>query len=547
MYIKAGFLIILFVLQFLCFVSDAQNLCPNPGFEQLNGCPAGPGELNLATPWTDAGNPTDLFSVCHVNSGTPSCNDVSVPLNFAGHTAAHSGSAYAGFYTKMPNANERTYLQAPINPFVAGQLYEVSAYFKRSTGSKYATNNLGITFSTNALSQAGNQFIPVTPQAVLPNVVADTGSWTRLTSYYVAFGGEKYITVGNFKNDGGTIAFNFINPSPPCVPINSSAFYYVDDISVTTITEQLSIIGDTVICIGQSTGLLGVTNTTGWWSTAALPADTIATTNNLLTITPATTTSYIWHSLQSSYMVTVSVVIPPILVLPNDSTVCEGVEIMLDATCAGCTYNWSTGANTPTITVSASGSYSLSVNNGGCYARDTFNLTVLASPEIEFMNGLAVCADNEVKVILDAGIAQTYTWSPGGDTTQSILVSEPGTYSVEVTYSNGCTRHAVTLIDENCPELIFIPGAFTPNNDGKNDLFYAEGTNVKNYKILIFNRWGKLIFETATLGISGGWNGKSEGKYAEQGVYTYQVSYDALQVNGRTKPVKKPGYFILLR
>ncbi|MBL0343084.1 MAG: gliding motility-associated C-terminal domain-containing protein [Bacteroidetes bacterium] len=208
---------------------------------------------------------------------------------------------------------------------------------------------------------------------------------------------------------------------------------------------------------------------------------------------------------------------------------------------------WSTGSTAAQITVADSGLYTVSANNGGCIVRDTFQLTVLATPELEFQQGLFVCADNEAEVLLDAGPGQTYLWSPGGDTTQVVAITEPGNWSVVVTHANGCTRTAIAEVGENCPELLFIPGAFTPNNDGKNDVFYAEGTNVKNFKIRIFNRWGQQLFETSNIGITGGWNGKFEGKNASEGVYTYQLSYDALQLNGRTKPEKRSGYFVLLR
>src|SRR5689334_20025015 len=108
----------------------AQNLCPNPGFEQLNGCPAGTGEINLAAPWSSAGFPSDLFINCHVNSVPASCNDVSVPDNFAGNSAAHNGSAYAGFFALSSTANQRTYIQAPLSSsLVNNQLYQVSVFF----------------------------------------------------------------------------------------------------------------------------------------------------------------------------------------------------------------------------------------------------------------------------------------------------------------------------------------------------------------------------------------------------------------------------------
>jgi len=539
----------LFLLFFIYYHNSfSQNLCPNPGFEQLSGCPVGSGEINLAQPWSGAGIVPDLFSFCHVNGTPAGCNDVSVPANFAGNTTAHGGSAYAGFYTKRGTANQRTYLQAPFTtPLVNGQLYRVTAWFRRSGFSKYATNRIGITLSTNALSQTGNQFIPVTPQAELTNVIADTGSWTSLTSYYVAVGGEAYITIGNFRNDANTTAFNFAIPSPACTQMNTSAFYYVDDVSVTTIVEQLSVIGDTVICTGQSTALQGVTNTAGWWSAFATPTDTLPSVNNVLGVTPAVTTTYLWNGIESSYSVTVSVVDPPQFTLPADTIVCESKTVLLDATCTGCTYIWSTGETTAQIQAADGGWYVVSANNGGCIVKDSFLLDVLATPDVILNQSIAICPDNDEKTVLDAGLGDSYLWLPGNETTQTIIVALPGAYSVVVSHGNGCTKSDSTIIAENCPEVLFIPGAFTPNNDGKNDLFYADGTNVKNYEIVIYSRWGQKVFETKNIGLPGGWNGKFNDTKAPEGLYNYIVTYDAIQVSGKSKPEKRTGYFTLLR
>ncbi|HMT30622.1 MAG TPA: hypothetical protein PKD91_15200, partial [Bacteroidia bacterium] len=63
--VRSACIVLLFLL--ITFNSFSQNLCPNPGFEQLSGCPVGPGEINLAAPWTGAGVPSDLFSFCHAN------------------------------------------------------------------------------------------------------------------------------------------------------------------------------------------------------------------------------------------------------------------------------------------------------------------------------------------------------------------------------------------------------------------------------------------------------------------------------------------------
>lgn len=70
------------------------------------------------------------------------------------------------------------------------------------------------------------------------------------------------------------------------------------------------------------------------------------------------------------------------------------------------------------------------------------------------------------------------------------------------------------------PGLVFIPNAFTPNGDGKNDIFKPEGS-IKELQMKIFNQWGEMISETTVVG--SGWNGMSAGKAQPMGVYTYAI------------------------
>ena len=71
---------------------------------------------------------------------------------------------------------------------------------------------------------------------------------------------------------------------------------------------------------------------------------------------------------------------------------------------------------------------------------------------------------------------------------------------------------------------IFIPNAFTPDNDGMNDFFAPKGINIREFEMLIFNRWGEMIF--STYDIDQGWDGTSEkegGAMVQQGVYFYRI------------------------
>jgi gliding motility-associated-like protein len=71
--------------------------------------------------------------------------------------------------------------------------------------------------------------------------------------------------------------------------------------------------------------------------------------------------------------------------------------------------------------------------------------------------------------------------------------------------------------------LVFAPNAFTPNEDGRNDSFYPvlNGFVGWNYKLLIFDRWGEVIYETKER--LEGWDGRSNGREAQIDVYVWKV------------------------
>ena len=73
------------------------------------------------------------------------------------------------------------------------------------------------------------------------------------------------------------------------------------------------------------------------------------------------------------------------------------------------------------------------------------------------------------------------------------------------------------------PEFTFyIPNAFTPDGDGKNDVFNGNGTNIAEYEMLIFNRWGELVFSTNSLDYS--WDGTYKASPEPKiDVYVYKV------------------------
>lgn len=541
----------LVVLTGYCFVAvdlSAQNLVPNGGFEQLSGCPSGTGEISLAPPWSSAGAPADLFNSCHVNSLPSNCSNVSVPLNFAGSAPAQAGSSYAGIYTLKNVPNERTYLTVPLtSPLNAGQLYRVAAFFRKSSTCNIATGNIGMLFSTAPLIQPGNGVINLSPPLEHTPMITDTTTWTAFSGFYNASGGEGHLCIGNFRNDASTTFTPVSLPAPFCSTMQNGSYYLVDDVSVSAITEQLNIIGDTVICSGEYTTLTGITNTTGWWSALSTPQDTIPSINNSISVSPLSTSTYLWHGLLSTISVTVTVTSPPVFSPLPDTMVCEGEFVEFDVTVAGCTYSWSNGATSPSISLGEGGTYMVTVSNAGCSVRDTFILIVIPAPVPTLPSIATFCSELGETLLLEAGPGLNYYWDPVGDTSASLQVLQPGIYTVMVTHAVGCTKSATVEVTEQCLATLFVPGAFSPNGDGKNDLFFADGSGLENYDLVIFNRWGQPVFETTRVGIPGGWNGSFQGLAAPAGVYVYRMSYSYNEPNGKKIKITKNGSFYLIR
>jgi len=99
------------------------------------------------------------------------------------------------------------------------------------------------------------------------------------------------------------------------------------------------------------------------------------------------------------------------------------------------------------------------------------------------------------------------------------------TIYVDILTEDGCsfTDSILVILGENCgDDLVKLPTAFTPNDDGNNDIFRIRGVGISDIEIFrVYNRWGEQLFETSQL--SEGWDGTYKGQKVEQGVYMYYV------------------------
>jgi gliding motility-associated-like protein len=114
-----------------------------------------------------------------------------------------------------------------------------------------------------------------------------------------------------------------------------------------------------------------------------------------------------------------------------------------------------------------------------------------------------------------------WKWNTG-QTSSSIAVTAPGFYSLIVDV-HGCQASDTVWVQNDC--YLNIPNVFSPNGDGENDYFFPRQYLAKgliSFKMDIYNRWGQLIFESATLDGSG-WDGRLNGENQPTGVYIYTI------------------------
>ena len=135
-----------------------------------------------------------------------------------------------------------------------------------------------------------------------------------------------------------------------------------------------------------------------------------------------------------------------------------------------------------------------------------------------------------------------YLWY-NGSINSSITINNPGTYWLEVTDQKNCkNKDSITVASKQCLKGFYVPTAFTPNRDGKNDLFRPLlFGNVKKYQFIIYNRWGQVVFETTD--VSKGWDGDLKGRTQSTNLFVWLCYYE---LEGEEKKFEK-GTVVLIR
>ncbi len=322
-----------------------------------------------------------------------------------------------------------------------------------------------------------------------------------------------------------------------------------DQVTVTLngIGPEIVFPNDLELCPGENIVLNTASTPGATYSWVSSPAG-FTSSNAMPQDTPGQSTKYTVTASLGDCTITKDVnviVYNATLTLPPDITICRGeeVSILANGSLSG-TYLWSSGDSTAQIKVSPSNNtvYGLVYTYGdGCSldgavnvtVKDNFALKIVSDPDTNRINlGDPLSLMGIVSPSQNISAFQ-FQWVENGTNnignTDAIQLI-PSTNDSTITYDliavspNGCTQQAQVKFVIVQP-LVVVPNAFTPNNDGVNDIFrmkVIEGSAVVT-SMEVFDRWGKKVFESKDP--QPVWDGKSEGKDAPSDVYVYIIRW----------------------
>ncbi|MGX5816542.1 HYR-like domain-containing protein, partial [Chitinophaga lutea] len=306
------------------------------------------------------------------------------------------------------------------------------------------------------------------------------------------------------------------------VRVTKNGCITIDTVNVTVVPPpDVTLSRDTTLCPGQSV-MLTVTTDAGriQWATGE--------TSNSIVVSRAGTYAVSVYRDNCVVKEEVRVTNRPDIQfdLGPDRIICPGGSILIDARHPdAAAYRWNDGDVNPVKAFTESGLYILGILDKYCdrFKMDSINVTVAGAPTISLGNDTTLCLGRRHIIKSKSTNATSYRWSTGA-TTSYIEVTQPGTYTVTAYNDCGSATDDIVIDFKACDSRPDVPNAFSPNGDGKNDIFrpVVRGP-MYDYELRIFNRWGELLFMSRDP--NEGWDGTYKGQPVDVGTYVWWLSY----------------------
>ncbi len=290
----------------------------------------------------------------------------------------------------------------------------------------------------------------------------------------------------------------------------------IPDVELSAATA--TICSDSLLVIGQE-----VPGVTYLWSTGETTA--------MITVSDAATYSVVVDikGCTDTDDIDVTTVQAPEVNIGMDTTICEGEPIVLST--GNGTWNtlWSSGETTESITVSDGGTFSVSVEDNGCFDTDEITIATSALPIFDLGDDIEIC--DQVGTTLSVDLPNTDVMWSTGEAGASISVQDFGTYTATAISSDGCEfEDVINITFRECSRFgLYQPNVFSPSASISEDnrRFFvtpSSSARIDAFEINIFDRWGNKVYTSTD--INEGWDGTTTGfatKGVNPGVYMYSI------------------------
>ncbi len=503
------------------------------GGTTLSGSGIGPYSVS----WATSGSPNVTLTVTDGTCVSP-VTTVPVTVNATPTVTAGSAPICQGSAAIITASGANSYLWSDgstTNPLTVAVPVNNTSY--TVTGTTTGCSGTGnATLSVNPMPTSTFSVTPVCVGA--GSAIGYTGNAPVTATYTWNFAGGTTIS----GSGQGPYSVSWSTPGSQIVTLGVSIGTCNSPATTMTVTVNpapVVNVNSALICLGQTATLTANGAASYLWSDGS--------TTNPLIVSPITAanTSYTvtGTSLGCSAKATTFVDVTPLPnVTVNTASACPGQTVILTASGAT-TYSWSTGSIADSTSVgplaATPSSFTVSVTGtgSGCSNTAIGAVTVFPIPTADFSftpNPAGVL--NPVITFTDKSSAGVNYWNWSFGDGDSLA---PNTNNPIHTYPNIETTYTVTLNVQNTgkcsasksneiiigPEFTFyIPNAFSPNNDQINDVFGGSGGGIVKYQLLVFDRWGNLIFTADD--ISKTWDGKANGgaEVVQQDVFIWKAA-----------------------
>ena len=473
---------VLFVIGSMYNTGQGQNLVPNYSFENFSTCPTTYEGLcfGYAPPWSCGSlGSADLFNSC----GNPSM--AGVPDNAIGSQLAHTGEGYAGFICFWPSiSNYREYVMVQLTqPLVAGTWYYVT-FFLSLADSGCGIEHVGAYFSATSPYQSQFTVLDLNPQVESNSgFISDQAGWTLVGGCFQAVGGEQYMIIGNFNPDSETP----LDPDCSSGPYN---YYYIDDVSVTEgmAPEEIDIDlgGPVVECFSYEID----SNHDGpiyIWSDGSNGPTLTVTETGVYTLTVTDGCNQGVDSIE----VTINGNFPPVEIGPPTLAICAGEEYVVTLDPDLQQYTWNDGSHADEYSISSSGTYSVTLDDGCATSSDEITVEVVDPPSpFNLGEDADLCLGEEIEIVLDPE-AGNFLWQDGS-TSSTYTIDMGGTYTLTISNMCGQETDEIVISDLEVPDIQIGPDEVNlcsgeildiEIDPDLGDILWQDGSTEPNYEI----------------------------------------------------------------